>query len=268
LTRVVDTVRAGIRDKLHDWGWNWEHSDWSSWKTFSPAAGSAIAHIAVFGVLIGVTTAFSEPPPAPIPRVMEVSLVAETPPPPPPELTAPQPRAPAPSEPDATSLPDRAPLVPKKRPDDTSSASAPTSASEGIYIPPSPLKPGVAGLASLMGSDDPCRTAPGKLKVKDCPTEVAGKFKEAAAFAQMSEADKEKYYGAFNPDCPWLVGCPEGEWRSLIGTRAVARPPPGSRDDRGSGTPQAMGGAGLGGLSDSVGRLGFNPDYTDPAFGD
>jgi hypothetical protein len=141
------------------------------------------------------------------------------------------------------------------------------STTEGVYLPPSPLKPGTAGLASLMGSDDPCRTA-GKLKMKDCPTEFAGKFKEATAFAQMSAADRERFYGEFIDDCPWKVGCDGGEWKSLIGTRGVGRPPPGSRDDRGAGTPQAMGAAGLGGLSDSVGRLGFNPDHTDPAFGD
>jgi hypothetical protein len=58
------------------------------------------------------------------------------------------------------------------------------------------------------------------------------------------------------PTCHLKVGCEGGEWISNNGTRSVA------------GTLMAPGPGGLGGINEVVGRLGFNPDHTDPGFGD
>jgi hypothetical protein len=221
--------------------------------------------MALLSAAVGVTAAFSERAPDPTPRVMEVALVEDTPPPPPPEIV----RETPPTPPVAEREPDSAPILPSHKKVERESAPTPessaTSASEGVYIPPSPLAPGVTGLASLMA--DPCKTKTG-LRLENCGAKPSDKLAEAKAFEHMSKADKERFYAEFTPDCPYKVGCDQGPWRGLNGTHSVARPPPGSRDDRGAGTLMAGGAAGLGGPHDMIGRLGFNPDHTDPGFGD
>src|SRR5690242_14756954 len=143
---VFGNLASRVRDKLHDWGWNWEHADWSNWRTYSPAAGSAVVHVALFAAVIGVTAAFSERGPAPTPHVLEISLVEDTPPPPPPEFTREPPRPP----PVAETPPDSAPILPSRKKAERETAAAPessaTSQNDALYIPPSPLTPGVAGL--------------------------------------------------------------------------------------------------------------------------
>jgi len=259
------SIRKALAARFQEWGWNWEHADWSNWRTYRPAAGSAIVHVALIGAAIGITAAFSERAPDPAPHVLEIALVEDTPPPPPPEMTREKP----PTPPVAEREPDSTPILPSRKKTENASAprleSSATSANEGVYIPPSPLAPGVIGLASLMA--DPCKTKTG-LKVENCAAKTFDKMAQASAWESMSKADKERFYAEYTPDCPYKVGCDQGPWRGLNGTRSVARPPPGSRDDTGGGTPMAGGAAGLGGPHDMIGRLGFNPDHTDPGFGD
>ncbi|HEV7689636.1 MAG TPA: hypothetical protein VGO52_02380 [Hyphomonadaceae bacterium] len=250
------SIRQAVSARLQEWGWNWEHADWSNWRTYSPAAGSAIAHVALIGAAIGITAAFSERAPDPAPHVLEIALVEDTPPPPPPEIT----RTPPPTPPVAEREPDSAPILPSRKKTETESAPRPessaTSANEGVYIPPSPLAPGVAGLASLM--DDPCKTKTG-LKVENCGAKPFANLAEAKAYEQMTKAEKEQFFAEYTPDCPYRVGCDTGPWRGAGGTRSVFRP---------NGGPMMSGAGGLGGIHDLVGRLGFNPEHTDPGFGD
>lgn len=120
------------------------------------------------------------------------------------------------------------------------------------------------GLAGVSGND-PCKAKYGP-KPKECGTDWAAKGQ--ASLMPATKQEQAKYYAEYMPKCPWNVGCEGGEWISTNGTRSVGGPAPGSRDDHGSSTPMAAGAAGLGGLHDSVGRLGFNPDHFDRGFGD
>lgn len=120
------------------------------------------------------------------------------------------------------------------------------------------------GLASVSGGD-PCKVKSGP-KPRECGTDWAAKGQAWLMPARKQE--QAKYYAEYMPNCPWNVGCEAGEWISTNGTRSVGGPAPGSRNDHWSSTPMAAGAAGLGGLHDSVGRLGFNPDHFDRGFGD
>lgn len=253
---LLGNLAERARDKLRNWGWNWDHADWSSWRTYTPAAGSAIVHVTLLGAIVAFTAAFSERAPDPVPRVLEVTLLEDTPPPPPPDFTRETPPAP----PVAERAPDAASILPPRKKTDKPSAVAPqpsaSAAAEGEYIPPSPLAPGVAGLAGLIA--DPCKAKKG-LKIENCDSKFSDKLAEAKAWENMSKAEKEQFYAEFTPDCPYRVGCDTGPWRGAGGTRSVFRP---------NGGPMMGGAASLGGIHDLVGRLGFNPEHTDPGFGD
>lgn len=120
------------------------------------------------------------------------------------------------------------------------------------------------GLVSV-SSIDPCKAKSGS-KPRECGTDWAGKGQ--ASLMPATKREQAKFYAEYMPKCSWNVGCEGGEWISTNGTRSVGGPAPGSRNDHGSSTPMAAGAAGLGGLHDSVGRLGFNPDHFDRGFGD
>jgi hypothetical protein len=122
---------------------------------------------------------------------------------------------------------------------------------------------GLAGLAT----GDPCRPKYGP-SPKACLAEWAAKIGARDASTSCSKEELLQHHAAFMPKCPWNVGSEGWEWISSNGTRSVAGAGPGSRNDHRSSTPLAAGAAGLGGLHDSVGRLGFNPDHFDRGFGD
>jgi hypothetical protein len=170
----------------------------------------------------------------------------------PPRVQAPRP---APSSPSAPSISD-----PRKRPQAGQGAPvAPGAAadSDSVYIPPSIFKaPGPAGLQSLAGNN-PCADPRPERRPRECATDLAGRVGKMDSVLPRSKDDLAQHYADYMPTCPYRVGCEPGEQRTHNGAHAV--------DNNGP----ASGGAGsLGGLHDSVGRLGFNPDHVDPGFGD
>lgn len=176
---------------------------------------------------------------------------------PPPRVVAPRP-----------DTADSAPPDPRKRPQ-TSGPAAPSPSASGpaapapsgagsdsVYIPPSILNgSGPAGLQGLVASDR-CSNRYGP-KPKDCPTDLAGRVGTMDSVMPRSKDDLAQHFADYMPTCPYRVGCEPGERRTLNGSHAV--------NNNGL---DAGGAASLGGLHDSVGRLGFNPDHTDPGFGD
>ena len=252
------------REQLQQW------IDRPGWRTHAPAAGSVLAHIAVAAVFAGMmaaVTAEDAPRSKPEKRSMSVELV-QLPAPPLEAGVTPPPRV----------RPEPTPKRPSSTPADKRKSSAPATSApiqagvpddDTFYVPSSPNAPtGVAnGLASLMG-DDPCVTRHGP-KAREC----AGRdlAKRTGPMDSMLPRPKEqlaRYFAEFMPKCTMRVGCEGGEWISLNGTRSVAKPPPGSRDDHGAGSMMAGGAASVAGPNTIVGRLGFNAEHTDPGFGD
>jgi len=174
---------------------------------------------------------------------------------------------PAPSDPSTPSVPN-----PRKRPQ-TSGQGAPVAPgaaddSDSVYIPPSIFTgPGPAGLQSLLGKD-PCADPRPERRPRDCGSDLAGRVGKMDSVLPRSKDDLAQHYADYMPTCPYRSGCEPGTGKTITGTNGVGRAAAGSADDRGAGTPQAAGGASIGGLSDSVGRLGFNKDHVDPGFGD
>lgn len=255
------------RERILQW------TDTGGWRRHAPAAGSVVAHLVVVTVFAGMMAsvkAEDAPRPKPQKRVMEVALV-QLPQAPLEAGVTPPPRA----KPEA--VPERAaPNVPSlptdKRKTNTPEPTAPdTSADDDntFYVPSAPdAQTGVAkGLASLM-SDDECAARFGP-KAKEC----AGRqlAKRTGPMDSMMPRPKEQlaqYFGEFMPKCQYRVGCEGGEWISSMGTRSVAKGAPGSGGDRDMPALMAGGAATLGGLNATTGRLGFNPEHTDPGFGD
>jgi hypothetical protein len=246
---------------------------WPGWRRHAPVAGSVAVH--VVGAVVAMATlgaasgAPVRPPPPPPEAFIAIDLVAELPPEagvtPPPRTAAPRP--------DAST--DTAPPDPRKRAQPSGpalpgpAAPAPSGGADGdtVYIPPSIMVgPGPAGLQGLT-SNDRCSGRYGP-KPKDCPSDLAGRVGTMDSLLPRSKDDLAQHFADYMPTCPYRVGCEPGVRRTVNGSYPAGRPPPGSADDRGAGTPQAGGPAGLGGLHDSVGRLGFNPDHTDSGFGD
>ena len=235
---------------------------WPGWRRHAPVAGSVGAH--VVGAVVAMATlgaAAGAPvrPPPPSPEAfIAIDLVAELPPEagvtPPPRTAAPRP--------DAST--DTAPPDPRKRAQPSGPAlpgpasPAPSGGADGdtVYIPPSIMVgPGPAGLQGLT-SNDRCSGRYGP-KPKDCPSDLAGRFGTMDSLLPRSKDDLAQHYADYMPTCPYRSGCEPGERRTINGAHAVNNNGP------------AAGGAGsLGGLHDSVGRLGFNPDHTDQGFGD
>lgn len=258
-------TKMTLRARIANWqGWSKTSNlrSWQGWRRYAPAAGSVGAHIVVGGAIIWLVAATSLPPMS-TPHILEVTLMpeAETPPPMPTPPTQAPARPRAVNEPDAEALPTLPPTArkPEKKPSatqplSTTSAIASTE-SEGVFLPPSPYAPGAVGLASLTA--DPCKTT-GKLQVKDCDTRLS-KISPPKYYEEMTKEEKARYYAEYVPICPYKVGCDGGPWRGNNGTHSVYSY---------NGSPMMSGAGGLGGINELVGRLGFNPDHTDPGFGD
>jgi hypothetical protein len=258
-----------------------ELSRWPGWRRYAPVAGSIVSHVFLGMALISMLAAAGKPRPVPTvvqPR-LEVTLVAETPPPPrgirptPPEA----PKAPPRSDPRSEPLPAAPPVARDPRKDQKQQQAAaqpaiaggvPSDDKGGVYLGDSDFAlSGVPlGLRGLLETD-PCRPKNG-LPRGECGPSWKEKLAQGNLLEVPTRAQLRRMYPGIIPPCPYKVGCEGGEWISTNGTRSVAKGAPGSRDDRGAGSPMASGAAGLGGVHDIVGRLGFNPDHTDPGFGD
>jgi hypothetical protein len=147
------------------------------------------------------------------------------------------------------------------------SGGKPSDDEGGVYLGDSYLADsGVPlGLRGLL-EEDPCAPKKG-LPRGDCGPTWTQKFASNTYTITPSEQQLKRMYPGIIPPCPYKTGC-ERSAMNINGTRSVGRAPPGSIRDTGSASPMAGGAAGLGGLHDSIGRLGFNPDHTDPGFGD
>jgi hypothetical protein len=229
------------------------------WRRYAPAAGSVVTHIVI---LVGLASFLAASggermPPKPPPPTLQVTLVAETPAPAgrplaPPVVPRPTPPA------KADSLPEAPPPAAKNDKQRQAANPAPAAVDEGVYLGETDLAlSGVPlGLRGLM-EEDPCAGRSGKLKI-DCAT-WSDRIAKGELLAAPTLAELKRMYPGFVETCRWRVGCQEGEWISANGTRSVYNY---------NGSPMMSGAGGLGGINELVGRLGFNPDATDPGFGD
>jgi hypothetical protein len=229
---------------------------WSGWRRYSPAAGSLLAHgvvgLAIVSMFGASTKPRSTPPLLPSPQ-LEVTLIAETP--------VPSVRPPAtvrPRTPDAEPIPEKPrSAVPRKETTRTPEATADASDADAVYLPPSILNDADVplGLRGLVNADR-CTPKAG-LKPKDSGAQWSTKVEQAKAWQAPSKDELRQHFAEFMPVCPYKVGCERGDGVLLNGARSF-----------GLKSPMASGAGGLQGIHDVVGRLGFNPDHTDPGFGD
>jgi hypothetical protein len=243
---------------IQDWaGWT-VIREWDGWRRYTPAAGSVAAHAVVGLAVVSIMAASVKPRPAvpsPPSPDLQITLVSETPRPaprPPPPRRTPPPRP----APDAQAIPETPRTAPRKE-DKRSPEAAITPDEDTVFVPPSILLESIPlGLRGMM-DEDRCNPRKG-LRPRNCDTQNwAGKIPPAQGWQVASKEELKQYYGAFMQPCPYKVGCEPGEWKSSNGTRSVA------------GSAMAGGAAGLtSGAEGTTGRLGFNPDHTDPAFGD
>jgi len=246
----------------------------SGWRRHAPAGASVLVHAVLLSAVAGMmATALPPLPDASRKVVLAVELVPvlEISEPVPMAGATPPPRTRAPRPVETPSASAEAPAPRSAGP--TAPAADPKDRKAGedrVYLgPPSILNdPGVPpGLASLMGKD-PCEARYGP-KAKECAgRQLAARTGAMDSVMSRSKEDLAQYFAEYMPKCAFKVGCEGGEWISSNGTRSVAKAPPGSADDRGQMAAMAGGAASLGGLNTIVGRLGFNPDHTDPGFGD
>lgn len=242
-------------------------ADWPGWKKLAPAAGSVVAHLVVGIVVAGFLAASGKTLPpvgeaAPRP-VLEVSLLTDSLPLPSETVRPPSTRS-APKAPPPQAGTDTVPVAtPNKKDQARAAPDAPSPAastgSGSVVLGPSPFamperKGGIEGLAS----NDPCTARIG-IKPKECGTNWAAKIGNQASLMPRSKEELKQQYAEFIAPCPWKVGCEGGEWKSSNGTRSVYSY---------NGSPMMSGAGGLGGINELTGRLGFNPDATDPGFGD
>jgi len=249
--------------KWHEWAQR--IAKWPGWRRHAPAVGSVAVHLVALGLIAATLGAASGA--STLTGAQEeflaielVSLPPEEAPPPEAGVTPPRPAKPdtAPSiaDPRRRSQAPAAPATPGAADDDT------------VYLPPSILKPPAPpGLQGLMG-DERCADPRPERRPRDCATDLAGRVGKMDSVLPRSKDDLAQHFADYMPTCPYRVGCEPGVRRTMNGSMPAGRPAPGSANDRGAGTPHAGGPAGLGGLHDSIGRLGFNPDHTDPGFGD
>jgi len=244
---------------------------WPGWRRHGPAAGSVTVHlglVAVIASVLGTAGASDAPRPRP-PEFMELTFVpVAAVPEPEPELSAgvTPPRAPAPA-PKASGETPPDPRRQKRVATATTPNPAPTSEPGGEYLPPAILLPGGAKGLDALAYGNPCEAKIGK-KPKHCVDNWAARVGPMDSMTPRSKQELAEHFAEYMPTCRWKVGCEGGQWISNNGTRSVAKAPPGSADDRGQMAAMAGGAASLGGLNTIVGRLGFNPDHTDPGFGD
>lgn len=239
-----------------------ELASWPGWRRHAPAAGSAAFHlvaVALAAATLGVASS------APTSATSEDFIAIELITPPPEEVVIPEagvspPRVatprPAPSDPSVPAAPD-----PRKRPQPGQGAPvAPGTPadSDSVYIPPSILKtPGPAGLQGLVAGNNPCADPRPERRPRECASDLTARVGNMDTMQPRSKDDLAQHFADYMPTCPYRVGCEPGERSTHNGSHAT--------DNNGN----AAGGPGsLGGLHDSVGRLGFNPDHMDPGFGD
>lgn len=248
-----------------------ELARWPGWRRHAPAAGSVAVHLVAVAFIAATLGMASGAPASPGSETfIAIELVSQ----PPEEIVIPEagvspPRAqtphPAPSDPPTPSVAD-----PRKRPQTSGQGApvAPGAVDDSVYIPPSIFTgPGPAGLQSLVGKD-PCADPRPERRPRNCASDLADRVGNMDTMLPRSKDDLAQHYADYMPTCPYRSGCEPGTGKTISGTNSVGRAPPGSADDRGAGSPQAAGGSSIGGLSDSVGRLGHNKDHVDPGFGD
>lgn len=244
----------GYPERLKQW------VDWPGWRRHGPAAGSVAAHLVAALAITGILAASGKPlPPVATPpefAPLEVALVAEA-------LPAPSERTVTVPKPAPSSKPagDTAPIAPAPRKDQrqqpTASPPDPGPATgDTVYLGPSPFaqparKGGLEGLAT----NDPC-TAPIGIKPKDCVTNWAASMGSMDSVMPRSDEEMARYHAEFMTRCRFRVGCEPNEVLNN-GARSF-----------GAKSPMASGAGGVQGINELVGRLGFNPDHTDPGFGD
>lgn len=243
-------------------------ADWPGWTKHAPAAGSVAVHL-VIGLVVASFLAASgktlssagEEKARP---VLEVSLMTDALPLPSETIRPPPakgaPRTPAsPRESDTIAVPAAGARKDPARAAPDAPAPMASAGSGSVVLGPSPFaqaerKGGIEGLAS----NDPCTARIG-IKPKECGPNWAAKLGNQASLMPRSKAEMKQLYAEFIAPCPWKVGCEGGEWKSSNGARSVYSY---------NGSPMMSGAAGLGGINELTGRLGFNPDAIDPGFGD
>jgi hypothetical protein len=238
---------------------------WPGWRRHAPAAGSVAAHAVVGVALVGLMTAYSKPlpprvDPAP-PEAIDIVLLDEPPLPevrPAPARAAPR-TVPAPK---AAPAADAAPVMPLPRKDPKQQTAAPEPApaedTESVYVPRS-LFASIGSTGGLEGlvNRDPCTALVGT-KPKDCAANWAARVGTMDSMMPRSKEEMRQQFAEFIAPCPWKVGCePLSDGKLLNGARSF-----------GLKSPMASGAGGVQGINEVVGRLGFNPDHTDPGFGD
>lgn len=244
-------------DGIRHWGGRLD------WRRHAPAAGSAAAHAVIGLAVAAMMGASGRPLPKPRdavePPAIEVSLIADSLPlPARPTTPRPAPK----SEPTDTAPPISGPVrkndKPAAAPDAPSSAPAATREADkdSVYLGPSPFaqparKGGLEGLAT----NDPCTARVG-IKPKDCVTNWAASVGSMDSVMPRSEEEMARYHAEFVTRCKYRVGCEPIEVLNN-GARSF-----------GNKSPMASGAGGVQGINELVGRLGFNPDHTDPGFGD
>ena len=145
---------------------------------------------------------------------------------------------------------DKQPATPPQQP-------APTASNDSVYLGPSPFaQPAQPGGLEGLASHNPCAARVG-MKPKDCVTNWAAIVGKMDTVMPRSKDELRTYYAEFMTPCAHKVGCEPTDGVLNNGTRSF-----------GQKSPQALGPGGLQGINEIVGRLGFNPDHTDPGFGD
>ncbi len=236
-------------------------AQWDGWRRYGPTAGSVAAHAVVGLAIASMIGASVNPRPTPVVRPvpqLEVTLVAETPMAAlRPDMRRSEPTT-QPRAPDVEAIPVK-PRATAPRKDDKRSptASADAADAEAVYLPPSILSDDGTplGLRGMLESDR-CNPKTG-LKPADCGAQWSAKIEQTAAWQLASKDELKQHYRAFMPLCPYKVGCEPSDGVLLNGARSF-----------GLKSPMASGAGGLQGIHETVGRLGFNPDHTDPGFGD
>lgn len=239
---------------------------WPGWRRHGPVAGSVAAHAVVGVALIGLMAATGEPLPPKVdrtpPETIDVVLLDELPPLP---EVRPAPARPTPSTapaPKVAPAADTAPVMPLPRKDQKQQASAPEPETakdkDSVYVPRSPFASiGPTGGLEGLVNRDPCTALVGT-KPKDCATNWAARVGSMDSILPRSKEEMRQQYAEFIGPCPWKVGCePLPDGKLLNGARSF-----------GLKSPMASGPGGVQGINEVVGRLGFNPDHTDPGFGD
>jgi|GEM_PF-1438098 len=247
----------------------WAGWGWGGWRRYAPAVLSAAFH--GLCLLVVWSVAVPDQPEAVPHRLtdrLSVELISEPPPDSAPGLAGSAVvSVRVPLETDRARRPADGPRTVQGAGEVPSAADA-SEAGDGVFLPPSLVGPsGPAGLRSVMGQT-PCADLPRQLRPAECNSELAARVGPMDSLLPRPRADLAQHFGAFMPSCPYRVGCGPAFPGTVNGSQSAGRASPGSAGDRGAGTPNAGGAAGLGGLHDSVGRLGFNPDHTDPGFGD